>query len=592
MIKATSIIRRRTAQANSVALHSHPKIAQILSARGVSTAEEVDNSLAHLLKPAALGGVEQAVHLLHEALHKQSCIVVVGDYDVDGATSTALAVRVLRDMGGQNIHYFAPDRFRYGYGLSAAVIDALTPLSAQLLVTVDNGIASVEGVAAARGRNIDVLITDHHLPPKEVPEANAIVNPNMPGDGFASKNLAGVGVIFYVLLALRSHLVKCGWFTQRNIEAPNMAHYLDLVALGTIADLVPLDRNNRILVEQGLRRIRAGKTCAGIHSLFEISGRQRYMAVSTDLAFALGPRLNAAGRLDNISLGIDCLITDDADSARQMAHQLDQINRERRVIEANMQAEALDFLERWLAENAQQQLPHGLCLFDPNWHEGVIGILAGRIRESTHRPTVIFTRDQQSHLKGSARSVAGIHIRDAIALVDARHPGLIDRFGGHAMAAGLSLPEAHLSVFAEAFNQSVQQQTGGVLTTPTIETDGALSQQDLSLEFAEQIRYAAPWGQHFPAPLFDGRFHLRTHNIVGEKHLKMRLSPVDAEHLTLDAIAFNEMGEHLYGDNVDIVYKLDVNEFRGKQRLQLLIEYIDVAARRQPSIGNPAHRLI
>ena len=556
-------------------LHAHPRIAQILASRGIRSAEELETSLSSLLAAGDLGGIDAALSLLEASIREQRCIVIVGDYDADGATSTAVAIRLLRAMGAQRVHYFVPDRFRYGYGLGVGVVESLLRLNPDLLITVDNGIASVDGVQHARDRGIDVLITDHHLPPEQLPNASAIVNPNLPGDKFGSKNLAGVGVIFYLLSALRTRFKANGWFDGMALPIPNTADFLDIVALGTVADVVPLDRNNRVLVEQGLRRIRAGRTTPGIAALFEVSGRDQGTAVASDLAFAIAPRLNAAGRLEDMSLGIACLLSDDALEAGELAVKLDSLNRERRAIEADMKEQAGEFLQAWLDKNSDLALPHGLCLFDPQWHEGVIGILAGRVRESVHRPTVIFTNDEQGVLKGSARSIEGVHIRDAIASVDVRHPGLIARFGGHAMAAGLTLEQSALETFAAAFADSVAEQIGGNAMEQHVETDGELGGDDFSLEFAELLRYAAPWGQRFAEPLFEGAFAVLQRRIVGQNHLKLTVEPLSAPGHPIDAIAFNETGENLADGPVHLVYKLDVNEFRGRRSLQLLIDHID-----------------
>ncbi len=557
-----------------LSLHPHPTIARLLAARGVEEPRQVDPSLANLHPASALGGIDAAVSLLAEAIQQQQRIVIVGDYDADGATSTALAVKLLRALGAQRVNYFVPDRFRFGYGLNPEVVDSVAGLKPDLLITVDNGIASVEGVAAARALAIDVLITDHHLPPAQLPNANVIVNPNLNGDPFPSKNLAGVGVIFYLLSALRTHLKALGWFDQHGIAVPNTAAYLDLVALGTVADVVPLDSNNRILVEQGLRRIRSGKMCCGIAGLLAVSGRSASDAVASDLAFAVGPRLNAAGRLEDMSLGIACLLAENDLEAREIAVKLDALNRERRAIETDMREQANVLLEAWLAENQQRQFPAGICLYNPEWHEGVIGILAGRVRESVHRPTIIFTEDAQGHLKGSARSMAGVHIRDAIAYVDSQYPGLIIKFGGHAMAAGLTLETTDLDTFAGAFTEGVNLQLKGEALEPVLYTDGVLDTDCFSLEFAQALRLAAPWGQHFPEPLFQGVFKRTQQRIVGQSHLKMCVHPVDNPNLVVDAIAFNQTGEYLGEGDVDMVYKLDVNVFRGQRSLQLLVEHI------------------
>ncbi len=571
---ATRIARRAEPSIDYRSLHPHPLIAKLFAARGIDSARQMDTSLAHLHPASLLGGIDRAVALLVDAIRARRCIVIVGDYDADGATSTALAIKLLRAMGAQRVHYFIPDRFLYGYGLNPEVVDSVARLDPDLLVTVDNGIASIEGVAEARRRGFDVLVTDHHLPPEILPNATAIVNPNLDGDAFPSKNLAGVGVIFYLLSALRTRLKEIGWFDEEGLDVPNTADCLDLVALGTVADVVPLDGNNRILVEQGLRRIRAGKMCCGVAALLEVGGRNAARVVAADLAFAAGPRLNAAGRLEDMSLGIACLLAESDLEAREIAVHLDTLNRERRAIEADMREQASALLDEWLAANRQHQLPAGLCLYDPEWHEGVIGILAGRVRESVHRPAIIFTRDANGRLKGSARSMEGIHVRDAIARVDSLNPGLVIKFGGHAMAAGLTLEESGLDAFGEAFAESVLLQLNGAEPESVLYTDGELDKSHFLLEFAQQLRFAAPWGQHFPEPLFEGIFRRTEQRIVGQNHLKMTVHPVGDTAATVDAIAFNETGDELGDGDVHIVYKLDINEFRGRQRLQLLVEHI------------------
>jgi single-stranded-DNA-specific exonuclease len=568
-------ISRRIPPANDCSsLHPHPIIARLFATRGIENARQMDTSLACLHPANLLGGIDRAVALLVDAIRRQRCIVIVGDYDADGATSTALAMRLLRAMGAQRVHYFVPDRFRYGYGLNPDVVDSVAKLDPDLLITVDNGIASVDGVAAARQRGFDVLVTDHHLPPQQLPDATAIVNPNLDNDAFPSKNLAGVGVIFYLLSALRTRLKDIGWFDEAGLEVPNTAHCLDLVALGTVADVVPLDGNNRILVEQGLRRIRAGKMCCGVAALLAVGGRDAARAVAADLAFAAGPRLNAAGRLEDMSLGIACLLAESDLEAREIAANLDNLNRERRTIEADMREQANVLLEEWLAANRDRQLPSGLCLYNPEWHEGVIGILAGRVRESVHRPAIIFTRGTDEKLKGSARSIPGVHIRDCIARVDSAIPGLVIKFGGHAMAAGLSLEESSLERFGEAFAESVELQLNGAEPDSVIYTDGELDKACFSLDFAEQLRFAAPWGQHFPEPLFEGIFRRTQQRIVGQHHLKMTVHPIGDTDTVIDAIAFNETGDELGNGDVHLVYKLDINEYRGNRRLQLLVENI------------------
>ncbi|MGD2056357.1 MAG: single-stranded-DNA-specific exonuclease RecJ, partial [Gammaproteobacteria bacterium] len=473
---------------------------RVYAARTIESAADLDYSLQRLLSPARLGGMPAAVGLLVAALTQRQRIVVVGDFDADGATSCALCLRALRSMGALHVDYLVPNRFEYGYGLTPEIVNVAAQRGPDLIITVDNGIASVAGVAAARERGIRVLITDHHLPGAELPRADALVNPNLPGEDFPSRHLAGVGVAFYVMLALRSALRERGWFAEQGMPEPNLGQWLDLVALGTVADVVPLDRNNRILVEQGLRRIRAGRCVPGIRALLQAGGRAPARCVSTDLGFVVGPRLNAAGRLDDMSQGIECLLTDSEHTAQSIAARLDALNRERRAIETEMQARALEAIRQLRLE--ERPLPTGLCLFDPDWHQGVIGILAARIRERFHRPVIAFAPGGDGELKGSARSVPGFHIRDALDAVASRHPGLVSRFGGHAMAAGLTLAEESYPAFAAAFDVEVSRFLSADDLNGVIYTDGELAADELNLETARLLREAGPWGQGFPEPLF------------------------------------------------------------------------------------------
>ncbi|CAM5552770.1 Single-stranded-DNA-specific exonuclease RecJ OS=Stutzerimonas stutzeri OX=316 GN=recJ PE=3 SV=1 [Stutzerimonas stutzeri] len=468
--------------------------------------------------------------------------------------------------------YLVPNRFEYGYGLTPEIVAVALQREPDLLVTVDNGISSVEGVAAAKAAGLRVLVTDHHLPGHELPAADAIVNPNQPECAFPSKCMAGVGVIFYVLLALRGRLRELDWFARNGWSEPNLAELLDLVALGSVADVVPLDANNRILVHQGLARIRAGRARPGLRAILEVAGRDHRRITSTDLGFILGPRLNAAGRLDDMSLGIECLLCEDEALARDMATQLDQLNQDRKSIEQGMQREALAQLKDLPLED----LPFGLCLFEPDWHQGVIGILASRLKERYHRPTIAFADAGDGQLKGSARSVPGFHIRDALDAVAARHPGLISKFGGHAMAAGLSLPQENFGAFAAAFDAEVRRQLNEDDLTGRLLTDGQLSIEEFHLELARALRNAGPWGQHFPEPMFHGVFQLVQQRIVGERHLKLVLRS-ECGALTLDGIAFNIDRELWPNPTVrwaELAYKLDVNEYRGQESVQLLVAHI------------------
>lgn len=547
-------------------------VARVYAARKIKRVEELQYGLEQLQPPSALRGMQQAVQLLSDALQKQQRILFVADFDADGATSCALGVRALRLMGAQDVHYVVPNRFEFGYGLTPEIVNVAAQQQPDLIITVDNGISSVEGVARAKQLGIQVLITDHHLPGALLPAADAIVNPNQPGDEFPSKHLAGVGVIFYVMLALRTQLRANGWFSQKNIPEPNLAQLLDLVALGTVADVVVLDHNNRVLVAQGLARIREGRCQAGLRALIEVSQRQQGRLTAGDLAFALAPRLNAAGRLEDMSLGIECLLCDDYSQALTMAQRLDELNRERRSIESEMQIQALDALK---AMRLDTELPYGLCLFDPDWHQGVIGILAGRIKERTHRPVIAFALSNEHEIKGSARSVPGLHIRDALDSVAAQHPGLLSKFGGHAMAAGLTLRRADYDAFSAAFDREVRKHLTETELQRVMLSDGGLSADELQLELAEALRSAGPWGQGFPEPLFDGIFEVVSQRIVGDKHLKLVLRYPDDSKI-FDAIAFNFTHEGSRPlRRARIAYRLDVNEYRGQRSLQLLIEHLE-----------------
>src|SRR5690554_254939 len=522
-------------------------------------------------------GMPEAASLLADAVVADARILIVGDFDADGATSSALAVLALKAMGAHQVDFLVPNRFEYGYGLTPEIVAVAAEREPDLIVTVDNGISSVEGVAAAQALGIAVLVTDHHLPGSQLPEAEAIDNPCQPGCEFPSKNLAGVGVIFYVLNALRRERSQIGWFAESGIKEPNMAQYLDLVALGTVADVVPLDHNNRILVEQGLQRIRAGVARPGIMALLEVAGRAPERLVAADLGFAIGPRLNAAGRLDDMSVGIQCLLSDDLFTARERAVELDDFNRDRKAIESGMQREALQMLDQ-LDVKADGELPWGLCLYDGRWHQGVIGILASRIKDRHHRPVIVFADAEDGSIKGSARSIPGLHIRDALDAVASRHPTLLHKFGGHAMAAGMSLAKDDFAAFASAFDSEVRRQLKDDDLQAVILSDGALSQAEFNLPLAHQLRSAGPWGQHFPEPLFDGEFKLVQQRIVGEKHLKLVLAQTQNEQAVIDAIAFNvnlDIWPSPSTSRVRAAFKLDVNEYRGRQSLQLLLDYIE-----------------
>ncbi|QKE62357.1 single-stranded-DNA-specific exonuclease RecJ [Aquipseudomonas campi] len=549
-----------------------PLLTRLYAARGVQSAAELDKGLARLIPYQQLKGIDGAVELLVLALQQRQRILIVGDFDADGATASSVGVLGLRMLGAAHVDYLVPNRFEYGYGLTPEIVAVALQRQPDLLLTVDNGISSVDGVAAAKAAGLTVLVTDHHLPGPELPAADAIVNPNQPGCEFPSKALAGVGVMFYVLLALRARLRELGWFASTGIAEPNLGELLDLVALGSVADVVPLDANNRILVHQGLARIRAGRARPGLRAVLEVAGRQHGRITSTDLGFILGPRLNAAGRLDDMSLGIECLLCEDEALARDMAQQLDELNKDRKSIEQGMQREALAQLK----DLPLADMPFGLCLFEPDWHQGVIGILASRLKERYHRPAIAFADACDGVLKGSARSVPGLHIRDALDAVAAKHPGLISKFGGHAMAAGLSLPQEHYGAFAAAFDAEVRRQLTEDDLTGRLLSDGQLGVEEFHLELAKALRHAGPWGQHFPEPLFHGVFQIVQQRLVGDKHLKLVLK-TECGGQTLDGIAFNIDREVWPNPNVrwvELAYKLDVNEYQGRESVQLMVAHI------------------
>ncbi|MBI3571751.1 MAG: single-stranded-DNA-specific exonuclease RecJ [Gammaproteobacteria bacterium] len=576
MTAGAKIIRRPPVGTESFLTDLHPVLQRVYLARQVASRRELEKSLDCLISPAQLKGIDEASTLLAETLRQQKRFLIVADFDADGATSCALAVRALRSLGAVDMRYLVPNRFEFGYGLTPEIVALAAQQKPDLIITVDNGISSIEGVKEARSRGIDVLVTDHHLPGESLPAATVIVNPNQPGDAFPSKNLAGVGVIFYVMLALRSRLRASGWFTERNIAEPNLARLLDLVALGTVADVVPLDANNRILVAQGLKRINQGQAGAGIEALLRVAGRQPQRVTAMDLGYIVGPRLNAAGRLTDMSLGIECLLTDDFTAAHTMAQQLDALNRERRAIEAAMQQQAIAEVEGLRLDMAA--LPRGLCLFHETWHQGVIGIVAARIKERVHRPVIAFAPVSATEIKGSARSVPGLHIRDALDAIAARYPHLLSKFGGHAMAAGLTLERQHFDAFRDAFDAEVSHHLSEDDLQGRIVSDGELTPDDVSLPVAELLREAGPWGQGFPEPLFDGWFDVASQRVVGEKHLKLTLRlPGDAK--TLDAIAFNSVrdGKPPAYARIRAAFKLDVNEYQGYRSLQLILEHLEQA---------------
>jgi len=554
----------------------HPLLRRVYQQRKLATAEELDLTLSKLIPPDSMLGMQAAVDLLLQALQQQSRVLIVSDFDADGATSCALAIAALKQFGYQHVDYIVPNRFEYGYGLTPEIVELAATKSPDLIITVDNGISSVDGVRAAQAIGSKVLITDHHIAPNELPSAEAIVNPNQAGCSFSSKAIAGVGVVFYVMLALRSRLREMAWFRDNNQAEPNMAELLDLVALGTIADVVPLDHNNRILVAEGLRRIRGGRARPGIIALLQVAKKNAVNLSASDLAFGVGPRLNAAGRLDDMTTGIECLLTDSDSVAHRLALQLDGMNQDRRQIESEMRDQAFESLANLELDAAD--IPAGLCLFDERWHQGVVGILASRIKEKYHRPVIAFAAvEGGEELKGSARSIPGFHIRDALDAVATRNPGLVTKFGGHAMAAGLSLARGDFERFSEAFAAEAARQLSAAQLQAMVESDGEVSADFMTLEAAQVLRSAGPWGQEFPEPLFDGNFILRDKRVLADKHLKMVLSPESDPGKLIDAIAFNvdaDAWPAADASRIELVFRLDVNEYRNSLNLQLLVERI------------------
>lgn len=577
-IGSATITRRQILTSDST-LHPNPLVHRILSARGIDDASQLQCSLADLAHPDALPDIDKAIDRLLVARESGERIVIVGDYDCDGATSTSVAMLGLGMLGFNNLDYLIPDRFKFGYGLSESVVDlAIETYSAQLILTVDNGVASNSGITYANCKGIDVLVTDHHLPTDELPEAVAIVNPVLVQSTFAGRYLAGVGVIFYVLLALRSRLARddepCG-------KAP-LAQLLDLVAIGTVADLVPLDHTNRILVEQGLRRMRAGHTRPGVQALIKVSGKTSDQLSSEVIGFGIGPRLNAAGRLDDMRIGVQCLLSESDRDAIRLADQLNALNLKRRSIEGEMQRDADSLLSELALDTSGSADTFGICLMDSSWHQGVMGILAGRLKEKHHLPVVIFARDGDSRLKGSARSVPGVHIRDVLQSIAARHPSMIDNFGGHAMAAGLTMSATHFETFRNAFNETVRSVLNGRRPKREYLTDGGLTGAERSIDNARLLSQLLPWGQGFEPPLFDDSFIIHTSSVAGGKHLKLKLLEVDGTHSSkpVEAIAFNQSSQLVPGDRVRLIYSLDVNHWRGVDTVQLRIHYLEPASMR------------
>ncbi|ENP7380849.1 TPA: single-stranded-DNA-specific exonuclease RecJ [Vibrio parahaemolyticus] len=557
-----------------------PILKRIYINRGITDIAQLETSARGLHSYQKLGGIEQAVELLFQAIQEQKRIIVVGDFDADGATSSALSVLALRMLGSNNVDYLVPNRFEDGYGLSPEVVDQALELDAEMIMTVDNGVSSIEGVRYAKENGITVLVTDHHLPGQVLPEVDAMVNPNLDSCAFPSKALAGVGVAFYLMMALCVHMRKHNWFAQQGMQEPKLMELIDLVALGTVADVVPLDENNRILVHQGLQRIRAGKARPGIQALIEVAKRDARRLVASDFGFALGPRINAAGRLDDMSFGVELLMCNNIHAARRMASELDGLNQTRKEIEEGMKQEAMAFCER-LQFGENSELPYGLSLFQRDWHQGVIGILASRIKEKFHRPVIAFADGGEGTIKGSCRSIPGLHMRDALDFIDTQNPGLIIKFGGHAMAAGLTIKEQDFERFSRLFDEVVKKELDEAALKGVILTDGELKPEEFSMHIAEQLRAGGPFGQAFPEPIFDGEFKVLHQKLVGEKHLKLMLEPLYKGHPTnvmIDGIAFN-VDLRRWPDasvkTVRLAYKLDVNEFRGNQSLQLMIDHIE-----------------
>ncbi|MCK9605631.1 MAG: single-stranded-DNA-specific exonuclease RecJ [Methylomonas sp.] len=552
-----------------------PVLQRIFASRGIQQADELERSLSKLPSPWLFSGMQSMVAHLVAAIQQQKALTVVADFDADGATSCALAIKGLALLGMKNLNFVVPNRFEYGYGLTPEIVELVKQQQPDIILTVDNGISSIEGVQTAKAAGMQVLVTDHHLPGQERPAADAIVNPNLPEDKFPSGNIAGVGVIFYVLMALRIRLRELHWFENNGLAEPNLAQLLDYVALGTVADVVALDHVNRVLVHQGLLRIRSGQCQCGIKALVDISGRQLANIHAADLGFAIAPRLNAAGRMDDMSLGIQCLLTEDIGLAKDIAAQLDALNQDRKEIEGHMKNEAMALLADMQALD-DQHVPSGVCLYDANWHQGVIGILASRIKDRLHRPVIAFAAAENGELKGSARSINGVHIRDVLSDIAAAHPHLLSKFGGHAMAAGLSIKLHDYPHFALLFADAVAAKLNQVDLEQKAWSDGQLDSQHLTLDFAERLQQAAIWGQAFPEPAFDGVFDVYQCRIVGKQHLKFVLK-LPFSHLLIDAIAFFADKPEIWLGcrKVKAVYKLDINEYRGQRSLQLQLQYLE-----------------
>ena len=567
------IVRREVTGA-SLSSDLHPVIDRIYRGRNIANLDDLENGLKGLTHFNVLKGMPQAAQILANAVVQNKRIIIVGDFDADGATSTSVCILALRAMGYQNVDFLVPNRFDFGYGLSVPIVDEAAKQRAEVIVTVDNGISCIDGVTHAKSLGMQVVVTDHHLPGDVLPPADAIVNPNQPGCEFPSKNLAGVGVAFYIMLALKAELQQQGYFEKAGVAPPNLASLLDIVAVGTVADVVVLDKNNRILVHQGLQRIRAGKCRPGIKALVEVANRDCAHLTSTDLGFVVGPRLNAAGRLDDMSQGIACLLEDETIQARMIAAELDALNKERREIETGMKAQAETVLEQMALDEGD--MPSALVVYREDFHQGVIGIVAGRLKEKYLKPVIAFAHQDDEIIKGSARSIPGVHIRDVLDEVNTRYPGVIEKFGGHAMAAGLSLPVARLQDFEQAFVDIARAHMAKLDGNHALLSDGDLSSKELCLPFAHLLRQAGPFGQGFESPLFDGEFALLDQRLVGQKHLKMVLKSDGANEV--DAIAFNvdlKSWPNAMVKRVHIAYRLDINVFRGQETVQLIVEQIE-----------------
>ncbi len=567
------IVRREVTGA-SLSSDLHPVIDRIYRGRNIANLDDLENGLKGLTHFNVLKGMPQAAQILANAVVQNKRIIIVGDFDADGATSTSVCILALRAMGYHNVDFLVPNRFDFGYGLSVPIVDEAAKQGAEVIVTVDNGISCIDGVTHAKSLGMQVVVTDHHLPGDVLPPADAIVNPNQPGCEFPSKNLAGVGVAFYIMLALKAELQQQGHFERAGVAPPNLASLLDIVAVGTVADVVVLDKNNRILVHQGLQRIRAGKCRPGIKALVEVANRDCAHLTSTDLGFVVGPRLNAAGRLDDMSQGIACLLEDETIQARMIAAELDALNKERREIETGMKAQAETVLEQMALDEGD--MPSALVVYREDFHQGVIGIVAGRLKEKYLKPVIAFAHQDDEIIKGSARSIPGVHIRDVLDEVNTRYPGVIEKFGGHAMAAGLSLPVAKLQDFERAFVDIARAHMAKLDGNHALLSDGDLSSKELCLPFAHLLRQAGPFGQGFESPLFDGEFALLDQRLVGQKHLKMVLKSDGANEV--DAIAFNvdlKSWPNAMVKRVHIAYRLDINVFRGQETVQLIVEQIE-----------------